>query len=113
MQDIMFVGNARCFHTMDWYRNAKRLYHPRPVPFATDLIDGEDYIKLATAEDDIVHLHNIDRFLPRKQSSFGNIWAERVSMTERPASRMLHRPYRSAPIGAATVASWQSEEEAL
>jgi len=70
----MFVGNARCFHTMDWYRNAKRLYHPRPVLFATDLIDGEDYIKIATAEDDIVHLHNIDRYLPRKQSRFGNIW---------------------------------------
>ncbi len=74
MHDLMFVGNARCFHTMDWYRNAKRLYHPRPVLFATDLIDGEDYIKLATAEDDIVHLHNIDRFLPKKQSTFGNIW---------------------------------------
>ncbi len=80
MGDIMFVGNGRCYHTMDWYRNAKEVCHPRKVFFATDLIESEGNVKLVREDDNIVHLFNIDRFLFRSQSNLGNLWRNLVKL---------------------------------
>lgn len=87
---VMFVGNGRCYHTMDWYRSTKRLTHPRRVLFATDLIDSEGHIKLITAEDDVVNLLNIDSVLLTRQSRLGNLWRNLVKFALLPlqASRV-------------------------
>jgi hypothetical protein len=72
--DIMFVGNGRCYHTMDWYRNAQRLCAPNHVFFATDLIESEGNIKIISDSDEIINLYNIDWLLFRTQAALGNIW---------------------------------------
>jgi hypothetical protein len=73
-RDIMFVGKANCYHTMDWYRNAQRLCSPNHVFFATDHIDSEGYDKIISDTDEVVDLYNIDWLLFRTQSKVGNIW---------------------------------------
>jgi hypothetical protein len=78
--DIIFVGNARCYHTMDWYRTVRSLCKDRIVAFATDLIDSEGHKILVTDSDDIRHLFNVDRFLFRTQSYYGNIWRNIVKL---------------------------------
>lgn len=74
MRDVIFLGNARCYHTMDWYRNAQDVCYPKRVMFATDLIASEGHVKLVSENDDIIHLYNIDWLLLRNQSKFGNLW---------------------------------------
>lgn len=72
--NVIFIGNARCFHTMDWYRSAKEILFPKKVLFVTDLIQSEGHTKLVNQTDDLIHLYNIDWLLLPKQSKFGNIW---------------------------------------
>jgi len=74
MSDIVFVGNGRCYHTLDWYRDAKTICYPNKVFLATDLIESEGHIKIVKADDNIINLYNIDKLLLRKQSRLGNIW---------------------------------------
>ena len=71
---VIFIGNARCFHTMDWYRNAQALLAPRRVLFATDLIESEGHLKLVKETDCLVRLYNIDWLLLPKQSRLGDLW---------------------------------------
>jgi len=78
--DIIFVGNARCYHTMDWYREAKVVCAPREVLFATDLIDSEGYTRLVNEGDEVIPLYNIDWLLLPTQSKFGNIWRNLVKL---------------------------------
>jgi len=59
---------------MDWYRNAQTLMAPKNVLFATDLIESEGHVRMVQKTDCMVDLFNIDRFLPARQSHFGNIW---------------------------------------
>ncbi len=75
---VIFIGNSRCFHTMDWYRNAQALLAPKRVLFATDLIESEGHLKLVRESDCIVTLFNIDWILLTKQSRFGNLWRNAI-----------------------------------
>jgi len=72
--NVIFIGNARCFHTMDWYRSAQDLLSPKKVLLVTDLIHSEGHAKLVNETDNLIHLYNIDWLLLRRQSKFGNIW---------------------------------------
>lgn len=78
--DIIYVGNARCYHTMDWYRSAKEVCAPRRVLFATDLIESEGHVRLVNDQDCIIPLFNVDRLLLNKQSRFGNVWRNAIKL---------------------------------
>jgi hypothetical protein len=74
MKMIIFIGNARCYHTMDWYRSVRSQYDRNYVFVATDLINSEAHKVIIRNDDWIVDLFNIDRFLLKKQSKSGDIW---------------------------------------
>jgi len=98
-RDIMFVGNGRCYHTMDWYRNAQRLCAPHHVFFATDLIESEGNIKIISANDEILNLFNIDGLLFRTQSTIGNIWRNLLKLMVIPIQVVrLKRLARQHPV---------------
>jgi hypothetical protein len=77
LKPIIFVGNGRDFHAIDWYRNIKKLAGER-VYYATDLLESESYARLLDENDKVLPLFNIDKFLFRKQSDFGNKWRNMV-----------------------------------
>lgn len=80
MNKIIFVGNARDFHAIDWYRTIKRICVNQEVIFATDLIYSEGHSKIVDQNDNIKDLYNIDRFLLDRQSSFGNVWRNLIKL---------------------------------
>ena len=71
---IIFIGNARDFHAIDWYRSIKKICKDKDVFFATDLIYSEGHARLVTEDDIILPLYNIDWLLFKRQSLIGNIW---------------------------------------
>jgi len=75
---VIFIGNGRCYHTMDWYRNAQELLAPRIVPFATDLVESEGQLRLLRPTDPVIALWNIDRLMFARQSAGGNLWRNLV-----------------------------------
>lgn len=66
---VYFLGNGRCFHTLDWYRSIEKQILPADLFFITDLIESEGQKKLLTEKDNIYHLFNIDNLLPSYQSN--------------------------------------------
>ena len=74
MDDIIFLGNARCYHTMDWYRSAKDVCYPRNVLLVTELIESEGHVRLINEDDKVINLYNVDWLLMRRQSKLGNYW---------------------------------------
>lgn len=105
--EIIFVGNARCYHTMDWYRNARILCAPQRVLFATDLIESEGHVKLLNDDDCILPLYNVDWLLLSKQSSFGNFWRNLMKLLAFPFQvlklRALSQRYPNAVFHAHTM----------
>ncbi len=77
---MIFLGNGRCYHTMDWYRNAQELLAPTPVPFVTDLIESEGHPGLLRPGDPRIDLIIIDPVLFRRQSTGANIWRNLVKI---------------------------------
>lgn len=80
MKTIFFVGGARDYHAIDWYRTVKELCDTRRVVFITDLITSEGYEKLVNEDDEVIELFNIDRFLLTNQSKYGNVWRNLVKL---------------------------------
>ena len=74
---IVFIGNARCFHTLDWYRCVSKVLNQNVV-FLTDLINSESHNIIITSSDNIQNLFNIDSILLHKQSRFGDVWRNLV-----------------------------------
>ena len=75
---VIFVGQGRDYHTMDWYRNAQALLAPLAVPYATDLIESEGHPGLLKPTDPRLDLFNIDWLMFRGQSRKGDIWRNLV-----------------------------------
>lgn len=75
---VVFVGQGRCYHTMDWYRNAQELLAPLAVPYATDLLDSEGQPPLLKPTDPRLDLFNIDWLMFCRQSRNGDIWRNLV-----------------------------------
>lgn len=95
---VVFVGNARCYHTMDWYRSAQQVCAPRKLVFATDLIESEGHVRLVRDDDEIIPLLNVDALLLRRQSAFGNVWRNAVKFGLLPIQvLLLRRLYRRMP----------------
>ena len=80
MRTIIFLGNARDFHAMDWYRTIQNICPDNKVYFATDLIESEGHAKLVKDNDLILPLFNIDKFLFKEQSNSGNIWRNLIKV---------------------------------
>lgn len=80
MKKIIFIGNARDYHAMDWYRTILKLRNGRNVFFATDLIHSEGHTCIVKHSDHILHLFNIDHFLLKRQSKQGNIWRNFIKL---------------------------------
>ncbi len=90
-KNILFIGSARCYHTMDWYRSAKIICQKRNVIIVTDSIESEKYLKIANDGDEIISLLNIDRFLFNAQSNIGNIWRNILKAILLPLQLLLLR----------------------
>lgn len=101
---IMFLGNGRCFHTMDWFHSAQKYSPSNPPTLITDLIDGESFSKLITPSDRVEKLQILDRVLFKKQSRAGNVWRNLVKMLALPLQilklRKLLRRYENPVIHA-------------
>lgn len=74
MRKIIFIGAARDFHAVDWYRTVKKVCPENEVYLATDLIESEGHARIVTEEDSLIYLYNIDKFLFKNQSSFSDVW---------------------------------------
>jgi hypothetical protein len=72
--DVLYVGNARDYHTIDWYRATNQLLQPRRVVFITDLIASENHARLINKDDTVINLLNVDCLLLPGQSKLGNLW---------------------------------------
>lgn len=107
MKDIIILGNARCYHTMDWYRIIKSVCNKSNVLFATDLISSEGHKLIINKGDKIVHLFNVDRFLFSSQSKIGNIWRNIVKLLAAPfqvsAVKRLKKEYPNSIVHAHTM----------
>lgn len=77
---IVFVGNARCYHTMDWYRTVRSLCGARPVVIVTDLVESEGHVRLVNSDDHVIGLFNVDWLLFARQSKLGNLWRNAVKL---------------------------------
>lgn len=98
MDKIIFVGNARDFHAIDWYRTIKRICVNKEVLFATDLIHSEGHARIVNQDDKIIDLFNVDRFLLSGQSAFGNIWRNLIKLLFFPVQVLfLKRLVKSNP----------------
>lgn len=71
---ILYLGNGRCYHTMDWFRGAGEIYATTQPVLITDQVEGESYKKLINDNDVVEELLVIDGALFKKQSSLGNMW---------------------------------------
>jgi Glycosyltransferase Family 4 len=104
---VIFVGNARDYHAMDWFRSAQQVCAPRPLLFVTDLIESEGHARLVGPDDPIVHLFNVDRFLLRRQSRLGHVWRNAVKFGLLPVQawllRRVHRRHPDAAYHAHTM----------
>lgn len=94
-REIAIVGNARCYHTMDWYRTVQEIVgESSRIDFLTDLIDSESHQVLVRPDDPIVHLLNIDKLLFKNQSRAGNVWRNLVKLAVSPIQARRLRAYR-------------------
>jgi hypothetical protein len=80
MKKIIFIGGARDYHVVDWYRTIQEICSNREIIFVTDSIDGEGFEKLISEDDRIIKLLNIDRLLFTQQSKYGNIWRNFIKL---------------------------------
>lgn len=88
-QHILFLGNGRCYHTMDWFRSAQRLQPDPPPVLVTDLIEGESFVRLVRPGDRIEKLLVVDALLLRKQSRIGDIWRNAIKLLLLPLQALL------------------------
>ncbi|MBI5141406.1 MAG: glycosyltransferase [Nitrospirae bacterium] len=105
--DIIFIGNARDYHAMDWFRAIKKVCSNRKVLFATDLIDSEAHLKIVREDDDIINLYNIDWMLFKKQTTMGNVWRNSAKFLVSPVQilkiRTIARKHPNAVYHAHTM----------
>lgn len=90
---VVFLGNSRCYHTLDWFRSAQQLRPNNPPILLTDLIEGESYLKLIKPDDIVGQLLILDKFLFKRQSRFGNIWRNIMKLLAFPVQVMKLRKH--------------------
>lgn len=100
MMDVVIVGNARCYHTMDKYRLTRSVIHPGRTVFLTDLIESESHARLVSESDEIAELFNVDRLLLKNQSMLGNVWRNAIKALAIPMQMVSLRRYSRRNPGA-------------
>jgi hypothetical protein len=90
-KNIIFLGNGRCYHTLDWFRSAQQISPGNPPILITDLIDGESFVKLLKPSDFVEKLIILDQFLFKNQSRQGNIWRNILKLVMAPAQILILR----------------------
>ena len=88
---VIFLGNGRCYHTLDWFRSAQNVSQDNPPILVTDLIESESFEKLIRPTDMVVNLFILDKFLLKKQSWVGNVWRNLVKLLVLPIQIILFR----------------------
>jgi hypothetical protein len=88
LENIIFIGSARDYHAIDWYRTVKEVCSSKRVVFVTDLIDGEGFEKLVNEDDCVIELFNIDWLLFRNQTKYGNMWRNFIKLVFFPLQAM-------------------------
>lgn len=89
IKTICFLCGARDFHAMDWYKSAKELIPNIKISVVTDLIAGEGFSKIVTANDTVYRLLILDSLLFRKQSSIGDKWRNLLKLVVLPVQVFL------------------------
>lgn len=92
--DLLMVGNARSYHSIDWYRTIRRLYPSKRIVFVTDKIESEGHMRVVDESDDIVDLFNIDGLLLRRQGVAAHVWRNFVKLLLIPLQMMRLRAIR-------------------
>ena len=96
---VLFLGNGRCFHTMDWFRSAQKIALDEAPVLITDLIQGESFEKLIASGDQVRSILVLDRFLFSGQSHVGNMWRNVVKLITLPLQIIqLRKVLRAHPV---------------
>jgi len=80
MREIIFLADGRDFHAIDWYKATTKICSDREVYIATDILKAEGREVLLNKSDNIICMQLIDKWLLRKQSTFGNYWRNFVKV---------------------------------
>lgn len=74
MDKIVFLCGARDFHAMDWYKSAKKKLGVANVAVMADIISAEGMNSLLQADDELIELFIIDKWLFSSPSRIGDLW---------------------------------------
>lgn len=75
----VFLGPARCYHSMDWYRSCQEVCSVSPI-YITDCYSGDGLEYCARPKDKIVDLFIIDKFLGKVNSRYADRWRNFVKL---------------------------------
>lgn len=96
---VVFVGNARDYHTMDWCRAIHPCLLPDSWFFFTDCVESEGHIRIVNQKDQVRYLLLIDPFLLKEQSVKANIWRNFLKLLLSPFQAVLLRIRIGNPSG--------------
>lgn len=86
---VVFVGNARDYHTIDHIRSIYRCLPARSWLFLTDCIESEGHVRLVSSVDSIRNLLIIDSLLFKDQSARGHQWRNFLKLILAPFQAFL------------------------
>lgn len=88
---VIFVGNASCYHTMDWCRAVHPCLPAESWVFFTDCIESESHIRIFTPKDRVRMLLPIDSLLFRQQSASAHRWRNFLKLLLLPLQALVLR----------------------
>jgi len=88
---VIFVGNARDYHTLDLCRSLHRYLPEDSWIFFTDSIESEGHIRIIQDRDKVKNLFLIDSFLLGEQSAKANLWRNFLKLLLSPLQAMVLR----------------------
>jgi glycosyltransferase involved in cell wall biosynthesis len=91
-ETFVFLGSARCFHTIDWYDSAEITLGYAPY-FIADQINGEGFPCLVKDQSKILPLLKLDKILFRSQSRFSHQWRNILKILVVPLQIIILRWY--------------------
>jgi hypothetical protein len=89
--DIIFLGGARDFHAIDWYRAVRRLEPNKSIVFITDSFEAEGMKNLTQEGDHIERLFIIDRLLFSASTQWAHRWRNIIKLVLAPLQAFLLR----------------------
>lgn len=89
VRPVLFVGNARDYHTIDCIRALSLALEETPWLFATDCIESEAHIRIARESDNLLPLFIIDSLLLQDQSGLAHKWRNFLKLVLLPIQVIL------------------------